>query len=94
LEDWLKWLPPAIAALLVGVAGYFVNRLDKRLDEHDRKDDERFGRLDAKIDALRDDAVTKRHAFRSEVHAHVAEVELRLTRDVQRVEAKVDRAAK
>jgi hypothetical protein len=76
----------------------FLRRLDKSLDDfkqsqtdHETKDDERFDKVDAKLDAFRDDTVTKRHAFRSEVHTLVAEVELRLTRDVMRVEGKIDK---
>jgi len=82
----------------LAVVGYFVNQLDKRIEglrrdvaEHDRQDDERFEKLGVKIDPVKDDGTTKRHTFRSEMHAHVAEVELRLTRDIMRVEGKVDK---
>jgi uncharacterized membrane-anchored protein YhcB (DUF1043 family) len=87
-----------VIGIVVGIIGFFLKRLIEAHDSHDKKDDVRFDRLDAKIDAFKEDMITKRHNLRAEMRdAFASEYEHReklgdeLRDWIKRVEDKVDK---
>jgi uncharacterized membrane-anchored protein YhcB (DUF1043 family) len=84
--------------IIVVVIGFFLKRLIEAHDSHDKKDEVRFDKLDVKIDAFKEDMITKRHNLRAEIRdAFASEYDHReklgdeLREWVRRVEDKVDR---
>jgi len=77
------------STIAMAVVGYFVNRLDKRLDNHDARDDKRFEEIGERIDRHAEDATAKRHAFRNEMHVALTEQFNRLYQDMMAMERRL-----
>jgi uncharacterized membrane-anchored protein YhcB (DUF1043 family) len=56
----------AVGVVII-IIGFFLKRLIEAHDAHDKKDEVRFDKLDVKIDAFKEDMITKRHNLRAEI---------------------------
>lgn len=75
-----------VFAAATGVVAYVIGQLNKRMDQHDARDDERFRELNGAVDRLREDTVSKRHEFRNEVHILIGDTYNRLRQDLKSME--------
>src|SRR5689334_16512001 len=83
----------AVLGILVSVGtavvGYFVHRLDRRLEDHDEADERRFDKLTSAVDALKEDTVAKRHSFRAEMREAFANVHDQMERQEDKLRAEI-----